>query len=312
MISTRQNTDINIKRLAAQRSIYFSVEKIDLTRIVIILSSMVLLVIIKFCVSSSIFGKDFKFYQHLTLAMVIIAFTVFISEIIFESEKQKCSTLAASIQEEFDCEVLEIEWNDFLIAKRPGIENIIKYSARYFEKKTPDDLVNWYVLPNESEFPKHILQFMCMKQNVSWDLTLRQAYIKFINRLFAGVAFVLMICAAFSSISIAQFFIFFLFAMLPLLKYSWFEIRQNKNAIARLEHLYGLMDSLWLEFISGYHDDNSLRIKIRNLQNQIFLHRERSPKIKDYRFYKSKNSIEETINEIVNRLAYEFNQRKKL
>src|SRR6266567_2811856 len=83
---------------------------------------------------------------------------------------------AARIQESFDCDVLQLPWNDIKTGKPPEPE-LVKEQADKYAKIQPGlpPLTNWYA-PVVSDLPLEVGRVICQRTNCWWDSKQRRRY----------------------------------------------------------------------------------------------------------------------------------------
>ena len=121
-IQERQNSDLNIARLAAQRQIYGSVEKIDTVNFVLTVAFPLLFAIIQEIASDWTWAK---------IASCCLSIAMLVLSKIISAYSKKCKGLAAQIQQEFDVDVYQMPWDDKLFGSRKNVNNeVAAYSKR--------------------------------------------------------------------------------------------------------------------------------------------------------------------------------------
>jgi SMODS-associating 4TM effector domain len=89
-------------------------------------------------------------------------------------EKQRIKT-AATVQEQFDTEVLQLAWNSTLGSKADP-EDVAAASSRFQGERSK--LSDWYNVPDGLTRPLDVL--LCQRTNLRWDAALRRSYAKVI------------------------------------------------------------------------------------------------------------------------------------
>jgi hypothetical protein len=119
-ITTRQNAPAEIKKLRAQRHLYGK------AKIIVGLQAFLTVVVPVAGAVAELFWPPLKG----GLAFYGIAFSV-LDVAVLEPLQKKMRTVAAKIQEIFDCNVLSLEWGDFGVGSRPDEEDIHAASSAY-------------------------------------------------------------------------------------------------------------------------------------------------------------------------------------
>ncbi|EFE9020582.1 hypothetical protein D1I30_004523, partial [Escherichia coli] len=76
------------------------------------------------------------------------------------------------MQEEFDCDVLGIPWNELKCGDKVNHRIIVKAAKEYKEKYNIDILKNWYI-SQEYSLPPLKMTILCQNENTEWDLSQR-------------------------------------------------------------------------------------------------------------------------------------------
>ena len=158
MIAAAQNAAKQIQRLAAQRQLYATAKhvfgwQVALGGPVAIAGAVFVLL-----------RPEFKVYVASWGLLVAMC------DLFWLTPWQKSLRgNAARIQEAFDCDVLELGWNDLKAGKHPDPELVVVQCTKYqkWADKMPT-LENWYS-PRADELPLHIGRIICQRTNCRWD-----------------------------------------------------------------------------------------------------------------------------------------------
>jgi len=268
-IPESQNTELQLKRLAAQRFIYSTAKRAQIAQLVLA---------IPFTIIFSVLGL---FIPSLAPWQAIYGLSVLLVEAILEHWQKHERKQAAKIQELFDCETLGLDWNELEIGPKPDVETVIEGSNNYLRKKGNfDDLVNWYP-PVVGNLPIHLGRLICQRTNLRWDFQLRRWFAQRALALTAMVILLLFIFSLWNQLSLERFVLAVLAPALPV--FSWgFKEYQRQNEIAdELERLKSQVEEYWNNAIRSKISVHQVEIKSRALQDEIFDLRKDSPLIFD-------------------------------
>jgi len=164
-IYIEQNSDENLRLLAAQRSLY---SQAKIYRQVRTLFSVVL----------AILGPIFFYFIADCRPTIIIigAAWALLSEIFLRGFEGDAIKKAATVQEQFDVGLFILPWNEILVGKKVTSELIESANRKY--KANRESLKNWYADTGSFPYPLNIL--VCQRSNIVWDWRLRRAYGYFI------------------------------------------------------------------------------------------------------------------------------------
>jgi len=308
MISERQNSEINIQRLAAQRNLYRKAKRLHLFRFVLTIPLILTLSIITSLLKSEYIANLLKMHTYdASWGLALLSLVIFIIDrLILEPIQQKQKLEAAAIQEEFDCDVLQIPWNDVELPKRPSRETIISNAKHCISKYGDDQLQNWYAFSENDFIPLAIARFICQRSNVSYDKRLRQRYVLVVSVLGFVVSVIIFVVAAVYDLSFRGFLSNIIAPLLPAAGFVVGEIRQNKATIHSLDEIRDFIEKLWKTILSSKLSSNELLFKARQLQNRIYLHRKGCPLIPDWMYERLRTTEESLMTETANQMKEEY------
>lgn len=169
-LENRQNSIINIERLAAQRRLYSKAKIINYCNFVVTVFIPILILILP-----TIPTFSFLRMQIMTLifhACTLIAIGLQYWLTIYASRLKK---LAAHIQLEFDMDVFDLKWDTrFLGADNNSSELLVAKEFKKFSEKKLKSLDNWYELSGLKEKTSKEVIRLCQKQNLQWNSTIRR------------------------------------------------------------------------------------------------------------------------------------------
>ncbi len=156
-IETAQNRPEAKRCLAAQARLYSDVKRARAIR----LGMMLVLGVV-----AASFALAHK-HSPITPAVGIGAF---FGNLVLMNRERRRGHLAAAIQEEFDCTVFQLSWNDIAVRCRPARQQIAFAAERYTGDRTSD----WYPATGALERPLDIL--ICQQSNVGWGAPVHRAW----------------------------------------------------------------------------------------------------------------------------------------
>ena len=291
-----QNSELQIKRLAAQRFVYSIAKRSQIAQLVLA---------IPFTIVLSIFGL---LIPSLAPWQAIYGVSVLIIETILEDWQKRLRKQAAKIQELFDCETLGLDWNELEIGPKPDVETIIEGSNNYLRKMGNfDDLVNWYP-PVVGNLPIHLARLICQRTNLRWDFQLRRWFAQRALALTATVILLLFILSLWNQLSLERFVLAVLAPALPVFSWGIKEYRKQKEVADDLERLKSQVEEYWNDAIRSKISAHQVEVKSRALQDEIYDLRKDSPLIFDtvYRLFRMRYELlatkgaEELVQEALN------------
>ncbi len=273
-ILEKQNEEKFLQRLAAQRQIYDEEKRwitawIVITALVALLGSSVLA-----------FLKGLSAYITLFSALVVVVEVAILLIIRKRGEE------AARIQELFDCELLEIPWNEIL-TKKPDPGTIETAAERFYLRSTPAEkerLKNWYS-SRIASMPHHQARVACQMENLLWEEKQRKEYIWWVGGALAVLVVILIVISIAANLSAQEFFAGPVLLAFPIIVIGIKHIYDHHKAITRLIELNQAADTLWQQVSKPDANPAELVQRSRDLQNEIFRHRADNPPVFSW-FYK--------------------------
>lgn len=284
MIGTTQNTEKQIHRLAAQRQLYASAKHVFGWQVTIggplAIAGAVFVLL----------HAEFKVYVASWGVLVALC------DLFWLTPWQKSLRgSAARIQEAFDCDVLEMKWNDLKAGKHPDPE-LVKAQSTKYEKMGGNmpTLEDWYS-PRVDELPVYVGRIVCQRTNCWWDSTQRRHYAAWLVGI---VALVFVVVCGFALSGGASLEALLLKGILPLAPALLIALRQfteQREAADRLDKLKDHCSTIWKEALSG-KSKSALTMMSRNLQDEILDSRRKVPPVLDLIFKRLRNDYEADMN----------------
>lgn len=263
-IQERQNQADSIKRLASQRYLYSCAKK---TRNVGM--SLILLVAILGVVSLVV---DHSLLNQLAPLFVIIAWMA--DQLFLKRMESNLKTEAATIQEEFDCFVLDLPWPE-----HKGLQRITPERLRQLAQKAEsrsdgfEGLADWY---SPAAIPCDTIQakIHCQKLNCWWDSNLRRTW-----KTVLCASFVMLVVLGFSLAIITGITVAKVVAsaasFIRVIAWGFSEVMNQEEAGRHADRI--------LRYLTGLIDqENVLPADIRSAQDEIFEHRRSNPPVPDW------------------------------
>ena len=191
---------------------------------------------------------------------------------------------AAGIQELFDCDVLELDWREIVAGPRLEVETVEKYALKH-KRKDPNYLClkDWYA-KDVGELPLHLARVACQRANCAWDTELRGRYAKLIIGILVALGVSTLFLGIKDGFSVEKFILVVVAPLTPAFILGIQQYKEFTKSINRVDELRKSAVELWEKALEGI-DPEELTYESRNLQDEIYNHRWKSPLILD-RFYK--------------------------
>ena len=197
----------------------------------------------------------------------------------------------AKLQEQFDTVVFELPWNRFVAGARVEPEDVRGLSAKPLSTTREKHFDAWYE-PCVGRLPLHLARLVCQRTNISYDARLRRKYgdALLLATLIFGVGLL------FEGLSMGPKFpdlvMTLLVPFMPVLTWALKERLQHANTSLSLTNLGAEWDKIWARALAGA-SEAEVKNDSRDLQDAIYQHRERSPLIFDWVYYRLRAANED-------------------
>ena len=282
-ILTTQNLLPNIQRLAAQRYLYSCAKNLSTIQALLAGATPVAGSV------AVVFWTEAQPWA--ALAGILVAL---LDRVCLDPWQDHFRKAAANMQEDFDCNVLSLPWNEVLAGRRPAAEEI--HEAAKKAKPAPEaPLVNWYPTIIAS-LPLHQARVICQRTNLWWDSKLRCRYRIKILIVLSLISVLVLFLGLLTGMNLQKFVLAILAPLSPTLLWGMCEVRRQREAAAALDRLKDCGDSLWKEVVQEKVIESAATSRSRELQNAILLRRSTNPFVFDWIYRKSRRDYEEQMN----------------
>lgn len=284
-ITQKQSEDKQLDRLAAQRQYYSDAKKIQLIDAIISIPIVVILSI------SAVF-----FPAMLIWSILWAIISTFLGLILFNPLQKKLKLKAATIQQMFDCYVLEMDCDSLNDPPRIDPESIYKSSKKY-KTKDPEylDLINWY--PAEiDQLPIHYARLICQRTNCWWDSQLRARYVKGIQITTILLLICVLLIGLINNLTIDKLLLAVAFPLISIFRFGVTQVRDNNQAISNLNSLKKEAENFWEQAIKNKLSPDEVTKLSYKLQNRIYQNRCQNPLIFDWIYKRIRDENEDQMN----------------
>lgn len=281
-IPSRQNSSKSLERLAAQRHLYGWAKKAKALQIGftlgIPLASLVLVGV----------APDLKAWAALVGLLVAL-----LDASVLDPYQRRLQRRGAVIQEVFDCEVLELPWNELKVGGKPGPEDI--YAAA-MASRNQDGLKDWYP-SSVASLDIGAARIICQRANTWWDMKLRTGYRAGIIALLTTIILGAVVWSLAVGITMEKFVLALAAPLVPTVLWGIRECRRQAEAVSRLERLKAFSNRLWDDVSKGPVKVDINERMSRALQDEIYESRSSNPPIFDWIYGLSRGSLEEQMSQ---------------
>ena len=293
-IPSEQNSPRHLDQLAAYSWLYLVGKRIVTTQMVLTLPIPIGFTFL------AITYLEFRGWAALYGVVVAILDAAFL-ENWQKSQKQQ----AAKIQELFDCELYQLEWNEVKVSNPPDRETIEDAAANY-KRKNPKykGLVDWY--PQAIE-PLSIeaARLVCQRTNCRWDGNLRRRIGGWVLVLLMCVCLVVTAAGFATGFSVEKLFIAILAPLLPAILWCIREIKKQRDSADTSDRLKNRVEAIWRKLLNNQIPKQQLDQEARYVQDEIYNNRSTSPLIFNWIYNLSRSKKEQQMNKAAEEYAEE-------
>lgn len=267
----KQNLDVNIDRLLAQRRLYSNAK---IMQYILIAITVIIPVLIAFVTNFSNLRIDDTSWIYTIYAIVVI-FGEKILEIFIDRNKKT----AASIQEKFDTNIFDIPEIELLNSVFIDHDIVRKYSKKdKLNANKISRVTNWYSTRIDC-LQTNIAILFCQRMNICYDQNIKKKYNKLLISLSVLTFITLLIISLTNDFSLKKFIIEVILPSIPILNFTYKEINQNIESVDNLQKLREIIENK----LSSLSRNDVIEIEeLRNIQDRIFNNRILSPLIPDF------------------------------
>lgn len=225
------------------------------------------------------------------------------------SPKQRASSKAgAKVQEQFDTEVLKLEWNKLVAGSRVDPEELRAIASGQMSDKEKKGLKDWYE-GAISRLPLSVGRLLCQRTNVVYDLRVRRMYSGALFFIAGLLGAALLAVGLYHGLKVDQLIISVGLPVLPLVSFVLREYRKQEDSIESLTTLKGEIEKVWDKALAGASEED-LTLNSRALQDAIYRHRASNPLVFDWLYNRlrqkseaqAKHAAEKLVAEAVSKL----------
>jgi hypothetical protein len=271
-ISVRQNQPEMIRYLAAQRQLY-SEEK----RWMMIWYALVTAIALA---ATGFLPATDKFLHPVTVLVVILAGLEFVV-LPFIGHKQ---VVAAGIQELFDCEVLQLEWNEVLVDKPDPYQidgAVDRFNRRPKCEEAYGKLSDWY-LGFTPDTPLMQARLICQKMNLVWDQDVRREWKMWLYVGLGAVVILSVLLGAFFQWTVTTYATGPFLLLIPLALSALKAALKQNSVHIRLDQLNRQCEYLLRDATHIDADETAIHQQSRQLQDEIYRHRITDTTVPDF------------------------------
>ena len=235
------------------------------------------------------------FYPCLKSYIAIFALSFgFIDALFIDRSHKAQMKTAAKLQEQFDCGVLSIEWNKFLVGRQVDPEEVDRESSCKLSASDEKRITDWYPTVVK-ELPIHLARVICQRTNLWYDKELRTRYRNIISWSVVLIVITSVVVSSTTGLTMNSFIISILVPAFPALNWAIREYYRQTDAMRTLENLKSEIEKLWDKALENATVEELTKAS-RELQDAIFAHRTSSPLIFNWLYKPLRPKLELNMN----------------
>ena len=190
-----------------------------------------------------------------------------------------------------------------------AVEEVLTYYEVHSKIKSNVEKVrNWYpAIIDEVDIA--FARLICQRTNCWWDVKLRSKYINFIRSFSISIPLIILFVGVISHMPLENIVLLFS-GLMPFFRFANKEYTDQKSSSDRLEKTMSYILKIWDNIISKRIDKSMLSIESRNIQDEIYEHRSKSPFILDFIYNVFRNKNEDLMNKTASILVKEIQEAK--
>lgn len=282
-IVIKQNEARMLSLVRARRRIYWTAKRYQGAVVLVTL----LLPVVSLTVAT--------FYPAARSYVAVAAILLGLCEVVLMDRWHKAQMKdAAKLQEEFDCEVLEIRGNSFLVGTNVDPEEVYRLSAKALSPKQEAQLRDWYPVA-VGKVPLHIGRITCQRENLLYDGNMRKSYGRAMKVALLILVALLIGYSLATDLKADAVVLTVLVPAMPVLNWVLRECARQRDTVETLLRLKAESEKLWKSAVDGLSAGDAAD-RSRELQDAIYNHRVASPLVFDFMYRFQRKDFEAQMN----------------
>lgn len=218
-----------------------------------------------------------------TWAALYGLFVYFIDISVLEPQLMKNLKQGALAQEHFDCNVLQMDWNELGTDSQPSLADAIEWAGTF----KYDDSEPWYSV-DAGMIPPEMGRLICQLSSCMWDSRLRRRYatcLLVITIIIVVILLIIFIERPVENLVLA------VAALLPVINWLFRSRKNQLNAAMKGERQKHHIEDLWARALRSAIAPVNLSWASRSIQDNIFRRRKDSQPVFDmvYRLFRDRD-----------------------
>jgi hypothetical protein len=229
--------------------------------------------------------------------------------VISRKQREDCRR-GAKVQEQFDTEVLQLDWNRLVAGNRVDAEDVREIASSPMTDAEKNRLENWYE-PIFSKLPLPLGRLLCQRTNIAYDMRVRKMYSGILLGAVVVLVVVLTAIGLHQDLKVNELILTIYLPALPLAAFVLREHRKQGDTIETLTTIKTEVEKAWDKALGGA-SSAELTITARALQDAIYRHRVSNPLVFDWLYNRLRNRNEDLTRHAAEKLVAEAQQKLSL
>lgn len=298
-IDVEQNKPERLELLRAQRRFY---ARAKLCQSLFAMMALLLPAIGVLCGTSN---PEIRSFLGLGSIIVLLLDVGLIARI----QREYCKR-GAKVQEQFDTEVLKLEWNRLVAGGKVDAEDVRAITSNPITDVERQSFENWYEVAI-AKLPLPVGRIICQRTNVAYDTRVRKEYAAILLGASIFFVVVLTVLGQYQAMKVNDLILTMYLPALPMVAFLLREHRKQCDTIETLTTIKAEVEKLWEQAVSGTSFD-VLTKSSRALQDAIYRHRAANPLVFDWLYGCIRKRHEDLTRHAVKGLVAEAQQKLNL
>jgi SMODS-associating 4TM effector domain len=231
---------------------------------------------------------------------------------ILNPAQKKLQVQAAKVQQQFDCDLFQLDWENFHNIGHPLEPEIIYSAKRKFNKKdsTYSKLKDWYPVI-VGQIPLAFARLVCQRTNCWWDAEQRRKYSNWVIAILIILSILMTLIGCIGGFSLEKFFLVVVLPLLPAFVLGISQYVDNMNAAKILDKKKQEILGIWSEALSNAKNPNKLHDFSIQMQDAIFKNRSTSPLLFNWIYSIWREDNQDSMNSIAKGFIAEVQKKIK-
>lgn len=226
--------------------------------------------------------------------------------VISRKQREDCKR-GAKVQEQFDTEVLKLDWNRLVAGGRVDAEDVREVTSKPMTDVDRQCLENWYEVVI-AKLPLPVGRIICQRTNVTYDMRVRKTYAGILLGAAVLLFLVLTLLGLYQGMKVNDLILTMYLPALPLATFLLREHRKHGDTIETLTTIKAEAEKVWEQALTGTSFDELTRSS-RALQDAIYRHRASNPLVFDWLYGRIRQRQEDLTRHAVEKLVAEAQKK---